>query len=107
MRTTDEQSLLIDDAFVTRVTESVKAAFAKENAKLTVIIPGGLTSVLLLPLYVSLNKLLKDGVTKRCLQWIVDIIHQFTASVHQEKRLGELIILCMNNNINLSTTNLS
>lgn len=102
MRTTDEQSLLIDDAFVTRVTESVKAAFAKEN----VIIPGGLTSVLL-PLYVSLNKLLKDGVTKRCLQWIVDIIHQFTATVHQEKRLGELIILCMNNNINLSTTNLS
>ena len=106
MRTTDEQSLLINDAFVTHVTESVKAAFAKENAKLTVIIPGGLTSVLL-PLYVSLNKLLKDGVTKRCLQWIVDIIHQFTATVHQEKRLGELIILCMNNNINLSTTNLS
>ena len=52
MRTTDEQSLLIDDAFVTRVTESVKAAFAKENANLTVIIPGGLTSVLL-PLYVA------------------------------------------------------
>jgi len=106
MRTTAEQSLLIDDTFVTRVTESVKAAFAKQNANLTVIIPGGLTSVLL-PLYVSLNKLLKDGVTKRCLQWIVDIIHQFTATVHQEKRLGELIILCMNNNINLSTINLS
>lgn len=57
--------------------------------------------------FMLLNKLLKDGVTKRCLQWIVDIIHQFTATVHQEKRLGELIILCMNNNINLSTTNLS
>ena len=54
------RSLLLYDVFEAHVTESVKAAIARENKNLAVI-PGGLTS-LLKPLDVSLNKPFKDNV---------------------------------------------
>ena len=60
------------------MTESVKAAFVRENTNLAVI-PGVLTSILQ-PLDVALNKPFKDGVRK------------FTASGRQKKPSEELII---------------
>lgn len=61
------KSLLVYDAFEAHVTDTVKAAFKRENTDLAVI-PGGLTSILQ-PLDVSLNKPFKDGVRKR---WMAD-----------------------------------
>ena len=55
--------LLVYDVFEAHVTESVKAAIARENTNLAVF-PGGLT-LLLQPLDVSLNKPFKDNVRKR------------------------------------------
>ena len=69
------RSLLVYDAFEAHLTESVKAAFVRENMNLAVI-PGGLTSILQ-PLDVALNKPFKDGVRKR---WMADGIHEFTNS---------------------------
>ena len=60
------RGLLVYDVFEAHVTESVKAAIARENTNLAVI-PGGLTS-LLQPLDVSLNKPFKDNVRKRWMQ---------------------------------------
>ena len=54
------------DVFEAHVTESVKAAIARENTNLAVI-PGGITS-LLQPLDVSLKKPFKDNVRKRWMQ---------------------------------------
>ena len=83
--------LLVYDVFEAHVTESVKAAIARENMNLAVI-PGGLT-LLLQPLDVSLNKPFKDNVTKRWRQWMANGIHEFTADVRQKKpsELEELI----------------
>lgn len=72
------KSLLVYDAFEAHVTDTVKAAFKRENTDLAVI-PGGLTSILQ-PLDVSLNKPFKDGVRKRWMQWMADGIHEFTAT---------------------------
>ena len=71
------RSLLVYGVFEAHVTESVKAAIARENTNLAVI-PGGLTS-LLQPLDVSLNKPFIDNVRKRWMQWMADGIHEFTA----------------------------
>ena len=60
------KSLLVYDAFEAHVTDTVKAAFKRENTDLAVI-PGGLTSILQ-PLDVSLNKPFKDGVRKRWME---------------------------------------
>lgn len=84
-------SLLVYDAFEAHVTDTVKAAFKRENTDLAVI-PGGLTSILQ-PLDVSLNKLFKDGVRKRWMEWMADGIHEFTATVRQKKPSEELICL--------------
>ena len=72
------------------MTESMKAAFVRENTNLTVI-PGGLTSILQL-LDVALNKPFKDGVRKRWMEWMADGIHEFTASGRQKKPSEELIL---------------
>ena len=71
------------------MTESVKAAIARENTNLAVF-PGGLTS-LLQPLDVSLNKPFKDNVRKRWMQWMAHGIHDFTAGGRQKKPSEELI----------------
>ena len=84
------RSLLVYDAFEAHVTESVKAAFVRENTNLAVI-PGGLTSILQ-PLDVALNKPFKDGVRKRWMEWMADGIHEFTASGRQKKPSEELIV---------------
>ena len=57
------RSLLVYYAFEAHVTESIKAAFVRENTNWAVI-PGGLTSILHL-LDVALNNSFKDGVKKR------------------------------------------
>jgi len=67
------RSLLVHDVFEAHITESVKAAFVRENTNLAVI-RGGLTSILQ-PLDVALNKLFKDGVRKRWMEWMADGIH--------------------------------
>lgn len=85
------KSLLVYDAFEAHVTDTVKAAFKRENTDLAVI-PGGLTSILQ-PLDVSLNKPFKDGVKKRWMQWMADGIHEFTATGRQKKPSEELICL--------------
>lgn len=85
------KSLLVYDAFEAHVTDTVKAAFKRENTDLAVI-PGGLTSILQ-PLNVSLNKPFKDGVKKRWIQWMADGIHEFTATGRQKKPSEELICL--------------
>ena len=77
------RSLLVYDALEAHMTESVKAAFVRENTNLAVI-PGGLTSMLQ-----PLNKPFKDGVRKR---WMEDGIHEFTASGRQKKSSEELIV---------------
>lgn len=84
------RSLLVYDAFEAHVTESVKAAFVRENTNLAVI-SGGLTSILQ-PLDVALNKPFKDGVRKRWMEWMADGIHEFTASGRQKKPSEELIV---------------
>ena len=83
------RSLLVYDVFEAHVTESVKAAIARENTNLAVI-PGGLTS-LHQPLDVSRNKPFKDNVKKRWMQWTADGIHEFTAGGRQKKPSEELI----------------
>ena len=83
------RSLLVYDVLEAHVTESVKAAIARENTNLAVI-PGGSTS-LLQPLDVSLNKPFKDNVRKRWMQWMADGIHEFTAGGRQKKPSEELI----------------
>ena len=83
------RSLLVYDVFEAHMTESVKAAIARENTNLADI-PGGLTS-LLQPLDVSLNKLFKDNVRKRRMQWMADGINEFTAGGRQKKPSEELI----------------
>lgn len=85
------KSLLVYDAFKAHVTDTVKAAFKRENTDLAVI-PGGLTSILQ-PLDVSLNKPFKDGVRKRWMEWMADGIHEFTATGRQKKPSEELICL--------------
>ena len=85
------KSLLVYDAFEAHVTDTVKAAFKRENTDLAVI-PGGLTSILQ-PLDVSLNKPFKDGVRKRWMEWMADGIHEFTATGRQKKPSEELICL--------------
>ena len=82
------RSLLVCDAFEAHVTERVKTA--QENTNLAVI-PGGLTSILQ-PLDVSLNKPFKDGVRKRCMEWMAEGIHEFTANGCQKKPSEELIL---------------
>ena len=84
------RSLLVYDAFAAHVTESLKAAFARENTNLAVI-PGRLTSILQ-PLDVYLNKPFKDGVRKRWMEWMAEGIHEFTASGRQKKPSLELIL---------------
>ena len=81
------RGLLVYDVFEAHMTESVKAAIARENTNLAVI-TGGLTS-LLQPLDVSLNKPFKDNVRRRWMQWMADGIHEFTAG-RQQKKLSEL-----------------
>ena len=70
------RGLLVYDVFEAHLTESVKAAIARENTNLAVI-PGGL-ALLLQPLDVSLNKPFKDNVRKRRMQWMADGIQEFT-----------------------------
>ena len=82
------RSLLVCDAFEAHVTERVKTA--RENTNLAVI-PGGLTSILQ-PLDISLNKPFKDGVRKRCMEWMAEGIHEFTANGCQKKSSEELIL---------------
>ena len=84
------RSFLVYHAFEAHVTESVKAAFVRENTNLAVI-SGGLTSILQ-PLDVALNKPFKDGVRKRWIEWMADGIHEFTASGRQKKPSEELIV---------------
>ena len=83
------RSLLVCDVFEAHVTESVKAAIARENRNLAVI-TGGLNS-LLQPPDVSLNKPFKENVMKRWMQWMADGIHEFTAGGRQKKPSEELI----------------
>ena len=80
--------MLVYDAFEAQTTNSVKSLFKRENTDLAVI-PGGLTSILEL-LDVSLNKPFKDGVRK-WMQWMVDGIHEFTATRQQNNPSEELI----------------
>ena len=56
----------------------------------TAVILGRFTSILE-PLDVALNKPFKDGVRKRWMEWMVDGIHEFTASGRQKKPSEELI----------------
>ena len=81
--------LLVYDVFEAHVTESVKAAIARENTNLAVI-PVGLTS-LFQPLDVSLNKSFRDNVRRRWMQWIADRIHEFNAVGRQKKPSEEWI----------------
>ena len=83
------RSLLVYDVFEAHVTESVKAAIAKENTNLAVV-PGGLTS-LRQPLDVSLNKPFKDNVRKKWMQWTADGIHELIADGRQKRPSDELI----------------
>ena len=83
--------LLVYDAFEAHVTDTVKAAFKRENTDLAVI-PGGLTSILQ-PLDVSLKKPFKDRVRKGWMEWMADGIHEFTATGRQKKPSEELICL--------------
>ena len=89
------RGLLVYDVFEAHVTESMKAAIARENTNLAVI-PGGLTS-LLQPLDVSLKKPFKDNARRRWMQWMADEIHEFTAGGRQKKpsELEELICSCI------------
>lgn len=84
-----QRSMLVYDVFEAHVTDSVKAAFRRENTDLAVI-PGGLTS-LLQPLDVCLNKPFKDRVKEIWMKWMAEGVHQFTAGGRQKKPSEELI----------------
>ena len=83
------RSLLVYDAFKAHTTDSVKSLLKRENTDLAVI-PGGLTSILD-SLDVSFNKPFKNGVTKKWMQWMVDGIHEFTATGQQKNPSWELV----------------
>ena len=70
------------------MTDRVKATLKQENTDFAVIL-GRLTSFFQL-LKVSLNKLFKDGVRKKWMQWMADRIYEFTATRRQKKHSKEL-----------------
>ena len=80
------RSLSVYDEFEAHVTQSITAAFARES---TAVILGWFTSILE-SLDVALNKPFKDGVRKRWMEWMVDGIHEFTASGRQKKTLRRI-----------------
>lgn len=83
------RSLLVYDVFQAHIPHPAKASFKHENTDLAVK-PGGLTSILQ-PLDVSLNRLFKDEIRKKCMQWMTDRIHQFTTTGWQKKPSEEFI----------------
>jgi len=72
----NQPSMLVLDAFKGHLTDSVKNQLRKMKTEL-VVIPGGMTSVLQ-PMYVSINKSLKDRLRQNYLTWIVDPVRELT-----------------------------
>jgi len=66
----NQPSMLVLDAFIGHLTDSMKNQLRKTKTEL-VVIPGGMTSVLQ-PMDVSINKPFKDRLRRHYLTWIAD-----------------------------------
>ena len=84
------QSLLVWDSFSAHLTDTVKQQLC-ENKTATVVIPGGLTS-LVQPLDVCLNKPFKDRLREKWMTWMMSGEKTFTPG--GQLRAAFLVTVC-------------